>query len=310
MKGTFNNARPVALSIYQRTADRGLLFYSVIDFLVYFTLLCTLARRFRVPVLGVCPMFDHIHVLTKNGSRKEVSPFFRELNKGYTESFNSSTGRKGPLFEKGFGAAEKHGEKTIKTSYSYVYNNPVEKKLAAVSQNYRWTFLAYATSDHPFSEKIVLRKASMDLRRALKEVQAFRKKDAPLSEPCLRRLFAKLDYREKNQLVDYIISRYNCIDYSEMFKLYGSYEKACLAFASNQGSEYDMKEDFDPYSHKAYVQMCKYLVSNKGLESAKDVLRLPDDARVVLFQELLMSTSATPRQVEKFLHLFRVRGGK
>ena len=280
MKGTFNNARPVALSIYQRTADRGLLFYSVIDFLVYFTLLCTLARRFRVPVLGVCPMFDHIHVLTKNGSRKEVSPFFRELNKGYTESFNSSTGRKGPLFEKGFGAAEKHGEKTIKTS------------------------------DHPFSEKIVLRKASMDLRRALKEVQAFRKKDAPLSEPCLRRLFAKLDYREKNQLVDYIISRYNCIDYSEMFKLYGSYEKACLAFASNQGSEYDMKEDFDPYSHKAYVQMCKYLVSKKGFESAKDVLRLPDDARVVLFQELLMSTSATPRQVEKLLHLFRVRGGK
>lgn len=276
MKGTFNNARPVALSIYQRTADRGLLFYSVIDFLVYFTLLCTLARRFRIQVLGVCPMFDHVHVLTKNESRKEVSPFFRELNKGYTESFNSSTGRKGSLFEKGFGAAEKHGEKSIKTSYSYVYNNPVEKKLAAVSQNYRWTFLAYA----------------------------------PLSEPCLRRLFAKLDYREKNQLVDYIISRYNCIDYSEMFKLYGSYEKACLAFASNQGSEYDMKEDFDPYSHKAYVQMCKYLVSKKGFESAKDVLRLPDDARVVLFQELLMSTSATPRQVEKLLHLFRVRGGK
>ena len=78
------------------------------------------------------------------------------------------------------------GEKSIKTSYSYVYNNPVEKKLAAVSQNYRWTFLAYAASDHPFSEKIVLRKASMGLRRALKEVQAFRKKDAPLSEPCLR----------------------------------------------------------------------------------------------------------------------------
>lgn len=310
MKRTFDNARPVALHIYQRTADRGLLFYSVIDFLVYFTLFCTLARKHRLTVLGVCPMFDHVHVLTKSRNKKEVAPFFRDLNCRYADSFNLNTGRSGKLFEKGLGTAEKHGEKAIKTSYSYLYNNPVEKKLAKVSEDYRWSFLAYAASDHPFSEKIVLRRASMDLRRALKEITQMRKQGLPLKEMCLRRLFEKLDIREKNQLVDYIVSHFNCIDYSEMYSIYGSYSKACLAFASNQGSEYDIKEDFDPDSHKAYIRMGNYLVSKLHLDSPKDVLKMSDDSRLNLFYELMYETKATQRQVEKYLHLFRARGGK
>ena len=66
----------------------------------------------------------------------------------------------------------------------------------------------------------------------------FRKQDKPLTYIILERLFRDLENREKNQLTDYIISKYNCIDYDRLISFYGSYDKMCLAFASNQGSEY------------------------------------------------------------------------
>ena len=53
----------------------------------------------------------------------------------------------------------------------------------------------------------------------------------------------RLNERERSQLVDYIISVYNCIDYHFLTGCYGSYQDMLLAVNSNTGSEYDIKEE-------------------------------------------------------------------
>jgi len=47
--------------IYQKTKGGVVIFYSLRDYLVYFTIFCTLAERMDVTVLALCPMPDHLH---------------------------------------------------------------------------------------------------------------------------------------------------------------------------------------------------------------------------------------------------------
>lgn len=307
MKGRFVKEN-TALHIYQRSADRGLLFYTSRDYIVYLTVICIMARKKGVVVLAVSPMVDHTHLSLRAASRAEVSPFMQEVNKTYSRLFNSSVGRSGALFEKSFGCSVKSGDKAIRTNYSYVNNNAVEKKLVARAECYKWNLLAYAKSNHPFSEKIVLRMASMPLRRALKEVSAMREKNLPLNYAQLDRLYSRLEKREMNQLTDYILYTYRCIDYKALEQLYGSYEKACLAFASNQGSEFDIQEEYEPGSDKIYARISNVLISGYGFKNPKDVLAHPLAEKVRLYNELLLKTTATERNLEKYFHIKRQAG--
>mgnify|MGYP002624279682 CR=1 FL=1 len=306
MKGRFVKEK-TALHIYQRTSDKGLLFYTSRDYIVYLTLLCTLSRKKGIPVLAVSPMVDHTHLSLRAGTRDEIFPLVQELNKQYSRIFNSSVGRRGSLFEKSFGCAAKRGDKAIRTNLSYVNNNAVEKKLVARAEGYKWNLLAYAISSHPFSEEIVLREASMQLRRALKEVAAMKKIDRYLNYAILDRLYSGLGKKERDQLTDYILYTYSCIDYKAIEELYGSYEKACLAFASNQGSEHEIKEDFDPGSDRIYAQISNTLLSKYGFKNPKDALVLALPEKVDLFNDLLFCTKASAYNLEKYLHIRRTR---
>lgn len=288
------------LHVYQNTPEGSLLFYTVSDFLVYFTVFCVSARKHHITVLGTCPMFDHLHGLFEEESRKSVSGFIGDYTRQYAKLFNQTIGQSGTVFNPGFGCAVKTGDKSIRTACSYLYNNPGEKGLCKSAQDYRWTFLAYAVSDHPFSERIVLSKASRSLRRALKEVDCFRKQDKPLTYVILERLFRDLNNKEKNQLTDYIISKYNCINYDRLISYYGSYDKMCIAFASNQGSEYDINEVFERGSHRVYPAISSTLLKVFGLKNVKDIFHMSPDDQKDLARQLLYETTAQDWQIRKF----------
>ena len=296
--------------IYQRTVNGYLLFYTVPDFLVFFSIVCVCARRFRITLLGVCPMFDHTHFLAKAMERGDVSGFIQEYSSLYSREFNKTLGTEGPVFRRKFGFSLKKGMKAIKNSCSYLYNNPGEKQLCAKAEEYRWTFLAYADSDHPFSEKIRLRFASRPLRKALKMIEYYASRNIYLRHDWLEGMFEPLSTEEKNQLIDYIIVEYNVIDYRELISYYGSYEKACLAFASNQGSEHDIEEEFVPGSHKPYSEISRLLNKKYGFTHIKDALRLPLPERVSLMYSLAYETSATHKQLERYLRFKRRQNGR
>ena len=125
----------------------------------------------------------------------------------FVKEYNSSIGRKGGLFRKRFGSAPKIGNKKIRTAISYLFNNPVEKYLCTSAEDYRWNFLAYSISDHPFSKMIPPRKMSRALKRAMSVVDSARESDNYLKINFLRRVFSKISDDEAEYLTDYIIVR-------------------------------------------------------------------------------------------------------
>ncbi|MBR0222649.1 MAG: transposase, partial [Bacteroidales bacterium] len=125
-KGRYRVFKAGALHhIYQRTYDGYLIFYSVRDFLVFFTLFCTIARKYHIRVLGICLMYDHIHVLVAAPSKKDLSAFVQEYTCRFARQRNVQYQRKGSFFQRRFGSAPKSGEKKARTAIAYLYNNPV-----------------------------------------------------------------------------------------------------------------------------------------------------------------------------------------
>ena len=313
--------------IYQRSRNGSVIFYSLEDCLVYFTVFCTCAKWFGLTVLGLCEMYDHIHQLVvaqdlpmlsefermvnmkfsyeyyddlKRGVKSLVSDFDRR-NRVNLDSAGYTIPNIGHLFQSPFGSAPKIGSKKIRTSIAYLYNNPVERNIHPEAIKWRWNFLAYAFSDHPFSERMLRRDASTKLRKDLKEVEGCYARGSHLRYAQLRRMFDGLSPDEKNQLVDFIIVAYNVIEYDRLSSYYGSLEKMLLAINSNTGSEYDIKEERHHNTDSSYGQMMNYVVRHDYVSRAKDVLLLPTKEKDALVRILVRDTMADEWQALKFL---------
>ena len=294
-----------AIHIYQRSVNGVVLFYTLQDFLVFYTYVCQYARKYGVKILGLAIMYDHYHILAEAGSREEVKAFVSACMAGFSRAYNEEIGIKGSIFQSPFGSAVKYGEKNIRTAAGYLYNNHTNKKLCERAESIRWNFLAYAHDSHPFSEPIKLKAASRSLRSALKEVDANRKTDKPLNYATLRRLYKPLGKEEKEQLTDYIISVYNAIDFAALESLYRSYEDMLYSFNANTFNECDISEDADERTgdDRVYNRLAKQVLESGKFTSVKDILQLSDDERFRLALVLQARTGASYKQIGAFVHL-------
>ena len=258
-----NNSRRYAPGFvnhcYQNTVNGGLLFYSASGFLVIFTIICVAARRYGVRVLKLCLMPDHIHGSYISDNLKDLASFIGYYSSVYAKEFNGISGRNGQLFNRPYGSAPKFGDKKVRSNFIYIDNNPVERHLSDKAEDYRWNFLAYAISQHPFSEPIIRRTASGSLKKAIGMVDVLHGKGRHLSFMVLQRWFSKLSRKESNQLIDYIITKYNAIDYEGSISYFGSYGNELLALHSTTGNEYDIKEPFVGKRDDCYARLSSIL---------------------------------------------------
>ena len=288
---------------YQRTLSGFNIFYEIEDYLVYVTIFSIVAKTLGVEVYGLCLMIDHIHSLVAADTNEIYSKFMAKVTSVFVKEYNKEHGRSGPLFCKTFGSAPKLGLKLIRTAIAYLFNNPVERHLCKLAQDYRWNFLAYAKSGNPFSDELIIRKASANLKRALQTVDGTYVRNRYLTYAQLKRLFAGLDKKEKDQLIDYIIVRYNVIRYDILTtKCYDGYENMVIAINSNAGSEYEIKEHKWSRSDVEYRELYKY-VHDHGYANAADVISMGVDAKLNLLIDMLRETQASKLHICKFLHL-------
>lgn len=290
---------------YQRSEDRGLIFYTVSDYLLYFTIYCITAVKYKVRVLKLVIMPDHLHQAVIEERRGDLSRFQQECQSRFARKQNQLCDRKGQLFEHPFGSVPKYEDKKVRTTLIYLDNNPVERKLAEKAEDYRWNFLAYGNSDHPFSDKIVLSEASMPLRRALKRVESLHAAGRFLPYPLLQKLFRSLpDNREREQLVDYIIVTYSIIDHEAAIRYFGSYQEEVLAAHATSGSEHDLKEHFIGKSDACYATMMRVLKqAGRYVNDIHEIFKLSCDERQELLTLLRRQTSAPTKQIAAFLRL-------
>lgn len=290
--------------VYQRTYNRGLIFYTLEDYIFFYTTFCAVAKRMNLRFLSLCLMINHIHFLLRCDSRKILSKFVSTYSIIFVRGYNSHKGRTGPLFVKSFGSAPKTGRKSIMTAISYIGNNPIHKRLCTRAEDYRWGFLPYAASKNPFSKPIVLRKSSSHLRKSIALVKSALKRNIPLNYQLQSILYKRLNPEEKMQLIDFIISSYNVIDYQETLSYYGNYPTMMTAINSNSGSEYDIKEDWDQYSDKIFEQMIS-VADEQGFggEKGYNFQSLKTFQLRNLAMAIFRRTRADPYLIGKFLHL-------
>lgn len=288
--------------IFQRARSGFVVFYNVKDSLFFITLLFVTARQHGIKVLGMCLMYNHIHMLIETDDAKVVRKFVRDLMSVFSRHYNLRYGIPGKLFDR-YGVSFKRGDKAIRTSLAYVNNNPVEDHICPKAEDWRWNLLSYSVSNHPYSEKIALAAVSRRLRKAVATVKYFKKTGSPLTYTILDSIFEGTSVNEAMQLVDHIISEYPIIDYERAIGYYGGYEKMLSAFSYNTGSEYDIAEPFDPHSGQAYKKMATYFANDRRFKDIGDVLRLPLPNLTEYLAEIIRRCDVRQCHAMKFLHI-------
>ncbi len=294
--------RDTVTHIYQRATHGFVMFYNTKDSLVYFTLFSILAERHKVRVISLCLMHNHVHILLEGATSTGITSFMRDLISWFTRVYNRRHRLSGSLFDT-FGISVKDNGKAVRTSIAYVNNNPVEARICRRAEEWRWNFIAYADSAHPYSEKATLSKATAALRRSIKKVEYFRRAGKPLTYERLDEILDSLSIKEKQQLIDRIIRGYSYIDFNRTISFYGSYVKMTDAFSFNTGSEYDLREPFDPQSGQAFGKMTRYLAADKRFKDIGDLFNSPAETRIEYFSELINLCHVSTAHAKKFLHI-------
>ena len=289
--------------VYQNTRKGYLIFYSVKDYLILFSIIAVIARRYGIQILGISMMPDHIHLIVHVHDSDRFRAFVRDYASIFAKSYNRHYALSGPLFNSPFGCAPKKTHKKIRSAIAYVYNNPVEGHLALKVENDRWNFLAYAVEKNPFSEKLRMDKARWALRKAIYTAKACKKDGKWLNYTEIGRVTENLSPRELQQFTDYVIRLYNCIDYEAAIAYYGSYDKMVTALNANTGSEYDLKEDAFAKDYRIYKLMIRELCYAKKYEMMENVLSKPLSERIYLARSLIRGMGMTGRSVIKLLRL-------
>ncbi|MCR4860433.1 MAG: transposase [Bacteroidales bacterium] len=289
--------------VYQITADRGICFYTSSDCLVWFTLLCVLARKYSIRILSVCIMLNHYHIQLRASSALALSSFMRDLTARFTRAYNRRYGISGRLFLGQFCNASKNKENKIKDNYIYICNNPVVKYASPRAEQYRWNFLAYMESRNPFSETLDPERCPETMRQVLAVVRSRRKAGRPVDYLFFGGLYSRLTDQEKRQVLDYIVTEYNVIDYVEVRRKWGSYRKICEMLSTVSGSEYDLAEEIVKEDYRHYYRMIRLLEqAGYGLAEIRKIksLSLSELYRLaVLFRN---EADASPVELAKFLH--------
>ena len=293
---------------YQKGFKGNLLFYCLLDRLVYLTVFCTEVLRYQITVLSLDLMFTHTHSLLRTASRGVLSRFNQTVEMKYAQEFNRASGHKGAVFMKTYGWAQKKNNAKVRTCLAYIANNQVEKKLCRRAIDCRWNFLAYSRSDHPFSKPLVIRRASTPMRKAVKMVKDAHRRGQYLNYTFLRHIYDRLGEDERDQLTDFIISTYLVVDFEAAGAYFGSMEKLIHACDVTTGAEYDIKEEFEPEPDTGYVEMIGVLEKDGYDLVSKSFLTIPEGERKQLLKHLTRYTSASNRQASHLLHLSPAKG--
>ena len=139
------------------------------------------------------------------------------------------------------------------------------------------------------------------MKRALAKVKYFREKDLPLTYARQRTVMKGLDEKERQQILDFIISRYNGLNYVAMESFYqDSFQQACLSFRANSGSEHDIPEDYEDYRN--YTKMIR-LMDKLGIDLTQEYCEALDIATVHKLTRRFQSYGFPARQIRRLLHL-------
>lgn len=106
---------------------------------------------------------------------------------------------------------------------------------------------------------------------------------------------------ETFRFADYIVSRYNFLNYNSMKSCFSDWESALSLIESTQGSEYDLNEDYEDYSK--YVKMLDIMKQLGYNSDCQTIDNLTDEDIKTITLRIYGILNPPRKQVLKFLHL-------
>ena len=289
--------------IYQISVDRGLIFYTEEDSIVFFTILCCMAVKYGVRIVAVCIMKNHFHILGQFGSKENMESFLNALCSVYARKYNFRYGRKGKLFRKPYGNAPKYGD-DVYNCMIYICNNPIPKKAAETAIAYRWNFLAYMDSRNPFSNQVSHSSATLSIKQRLAMVERIHSSGQYIDYAVLDTLKESMSDEQYKQILDHIVSVYNVIDYRLIQSKWKTRESLNEMLGLVKGSEYDLNEDSSREDYCNYEKM-NVLVRRAGFDLSKRRFDSVDaDASQINRLRGMVAYNLNPSKVEldKYFH--------
>jgi len=285
--------------VYQRAVDHGVIFYSDEDRLVYYTLCAANSKKYGIKVCAGAIMFTHTHQSCIAPSLDTLRKYLHDVGTSFARLYNYHYKRAGKLLELRPGIAQKSSDKSQRTNILYVFNNHVEKGLCNTAMEERWSLLAYADNQHPFSPFIRECDCSPLLKKALRLVDRRASKLKAIEYTDLDSILPNLSPKEREQFIDYVISRYQWINYTIPISKFGSLDKLKLAAESTSGHEYDLHEDYSPLTDVAYVSLPK-LSQEKGFVNRIFSMEKKEQTKLIL--SLSRRYGFHPEQLSAFFH--------
>ena len=286
--------------VFLKALEGNVLFYRTEDYVFFLTLLYYVARRYGIRIEAVCIMFNHVHILVKPTDNNRFKAFVNDLQHRFSMVYNKEYSLSGSLMMPA-GFAPKGSKKSIVSCLIYIVNNPVAGNLTSNAMGYKWNLLAYFGNNNPFSERLVKRECRFRMRRALKMVDYYSVHGKYLDYNLQERIFDGLTKSEKAQIVDYIVCKYNPVDYGSLITRFGSIESLVIAAESTTGSEYDLPEPREDYS--IYAKMLR-MTQRSGIDHHRFRFNRMDKGDFVrLGNTLTLIPRMTPDHLRRFLRL-------
>jgi putative transposase len=127
------------LHIRQRGIDKAACFARDTDFDLYTGLLEELVGKSRCQLHAYVLMPNHVHLLLTGEEPTAASAFMKALAQRYSQYFNRTRGRTGPMWEGRFRSSPVESERYLLTLYRYIELNPVRAGLVRLPHHYRWS---------------------------------------------------------------------------------------------------------------------------------------------------------------------------
>lgn len=288
-----------AIHIYQKGRNGQVLFYSIQDLLVYYTIFSTKAQTMGVHVLSLCLMINHVHALIQTTGQDLIRRFDTSVESVYAREFNKEARLKGQVFKRNFGWAVKTTDKAVRSCLAYIANNPVEAHLGKTAYDSRWNFLKYARSRNPYSKPHQANKCPKRFRQRMDTVDRYWKAKKYIGYELMNKLFQHLDKEDCQRLADHIISTYLVIDFHKASSYFGSFDNMLAFFSINTGKEYDLAEEWSREGDNGYLILAKEMAK---MGAGKSFLRLSEPEKRQLGRLLTQKTIVSDYQVARFLH--------
>lgn len=124
--------------VMNRGIDRGDIFRSNDDRMIFFDRLAASASRFGLQVHAYCLLSNHFHLLLFS-ERGHLSDGMRIMAGRFTQRINYRDGRDGPIFRGRFASVPVKSEAHLVRVSRYIHRNPVEAGLVHEPWNWPWS---------------------------------------------------------------------------------------------------------------------------------------------------------------------------